>query len=97
MIMSSDWWYTQQIMEHLLGPSWLSLFHLVIVDAAKPRFFSSSENRKITKLDIVGGTPIYSGGSVVSWLFYMIMTLIMIKSATLEYFVSEWHQRNSWN
>ena len=76
MIMSSDWWYTQQIMEHLLGPSWLSLFHLVIVDAAKPRFFSPSENRKITKLDIVGGTPIYSGGSVVSWLFYMIMTLI---------------------
>ena len=66
-------------MEHLLGPSWLSLFHLVIVDAAKPRFFSPSENRKITKLDIVGGTPIYSGGSVVSWLFYMIMTLIMIK------------------
>ena len=68
IIVSSDWWYTQKIMEYLLGPSWLSLFHLVIVDAAKPRFFSPSENRKITKLDDVGGTPIYSGGSVVSWL-----------------------------
>jgi len=41
LLTNSDWWYTRQIMTFLLGDSWISFFDLVIVDACKPRFFSS--------------------------------------------------------
>jgi len=41
LLTNSDWWYSGQIMKFLLGDSWLSYFDLVVVDACKPRFFST--------------------------------------------------------
>ncbi len=46
LITNSEWWYTQQMMswcfDTMLGPerTWRDLFDIVIVAAAKPRFFS---------------------------------------------------------
>lgn len=46
VITNSDWLYTRAMLEHALGPflpagtAWRDLFHLVVVDADKPRFFS---------------------------------------------------------
>jgi len=46
LITNSEWWYTQRVMswcfDKTLGPdrTWRDLFDLVIVAAAKPRFFS---------------------------------------------------------
>ena len=48
LLTNSDWWYTSQVMNYLLGKEgennpdhWMSYFNLVVVDACKPRFFSS--------------------------------------------------------
>jgi len=51
LLTNSDWWYTNLIMDYLLGDqcqpneTWLSWFDLTIVDGCKPRFFT-------------GGTPL---------------------------------------
>jgi len=69
LVTNSDWWYSSQIMNFLLGDCWLSYFDLVVVDACKPRFFSSGT--PLQRLDIsiytsnslaLSTTPVYSGG-----------------------------------
>ena len=66
IVTNSDWWYTNNIMQFLLGHSWRSFFHLVIVDAWKPKFFSST--KELVRLDLGEddqGIPVYSGGDQV--------------------------------
>ena len=67
LVTNSDWWYTNNIMQFLLGHSWTSFFNLVIVDAWKPKFFSAE--RDLVKLDVDNdkGIPVYSGGNQVVW------------------------------
>ena len=49
LITNSEWWYTQQMMswsvdeELSAGQTWRDLFDLVIVSAAKPRFFAERQ------------------------------------------------------
>jgi len=78
LLTNSDWWYTRQIMNFLLGADdttdqdlWLSCFDLVVVDACKPRFFSTGtplqrvDTSSSTLLPIsssVPGPEVYSGG-----------------------------------
>ena len=65
LLTNSDWWFTNQIMTHLLGPSWFSSFSLVVVDACKPRFFSGqAEMRPVTTEQ--SSVPVYSGGDEVT-------------------------------
>eukprot|EP00092_Neocalanus_flemingeri_P040216 GFUD01043804.1.p1 GENE.GFUD01043804.1~~GFUD01043804.1.p1 ORF type:complete len:526 (+),score=122.58 GFUD01043804.1:211-1578(+) len=77
LLTNSDWWHTRQIMTFLLGKegddkdSWLSYFDLVVVDACKPRFFSTSN--PLQRVDTSSsallplsscppGPAVYSGG-----------------------------------
>ena len=65
VITNSDWPYTQAMLDHALGPDlldgtgWRELFHLVIVDADKPRFFS--ERRPV--YDVVDARRARSAGA----------------------------------
>lgn len=61
LITNSDWWYTRSMMSYcfdpLLGPgrTWRELFDIVIVEAAKPAFFS--ERRPLYRVvDEAAGT-----------------------------------------
>ena len=65
LLTNSDWWFTSQIMAHLLGPAWLSYFSLVVVDACKPSFFSGQAQMRPLTTEQGGGTPVYSGGDEV--------------------------------
>ena len=58
LLTNSDWWYSNQVMTFLLGPGWVSHFSVVVVDACKPSFFSSS--REMRRLE--AGDTVYSGG-----------------------------------
>eukprot|EP00092_Neocalanus_flemingeri_P002248 GFUD01002394.1.p1 GENE.GFUD01002394.1~~GFUD01002394.1.p1 ORF type:complete len:504 (+),score=173.37 GFUD01002394.1:133-1512(+) len=77
LLTNSDWWYTRQIMNFLLGvqggrdDSWLSYFDLVVVDACKPRFFSTgtplqsvdtSSSTLVPLSSCPPGPAVYSGG-----------------------------------
>jgi 5'-nucleotidase len=73
LVTNSDWWYSSQIMNFLLGGSWLSYFDLVVVDACKPRFFSTgtalqrvdTTSSTFTLLPLSScppGPTVYSGG-----------------------------------
>eukprot|EP00092_Neocalanus_flemingeri_P013163 GFUD01014182.1.p1 GENE.GFUD01014182.1~~GFUD01014182.1.p1 ORF type:complete len:513 (+),score=133.50 GFUD01014182.1:219-1541(+) len=78
LLTNSDWWYTRQIMNFLLGKEdqkdqdfWMSYFDLVVVDACKPRFFSTGtplqrvETTSSTLLPLsacLPGPEVYSGG-----------------------------------
>ena len=64
LLTNSDWWFTNKIMTFLVGSSWSDYFTLVVVDACKPRFFSSSS--EMVKLEPEGQrVPVYSGGDQV--------------------------------
>jgi len=79
LLTNSDWWYTNHIMNYLLGDGqqddkdfWLSLFDLVVVDACKPRFFSTGtpmQRVDPTTSSFVplsantSGPEVYSGGN----------------------------------
>ena len=65
LLTNSDWWYTNSVMTFLLGDSWTSMFNLVVVDACKPRFFSSEIKMTEMKLDLDTTTPVFSGGTKV--------------------------------
>jgi len=78
LLTNSDWWYTSRIMNFLLGSEdgqdqdhWISYFDLVVVDACKPRFFSTGT--PLQRVDIStstllplssnpDGLEVYSGG-----------------------------------
>ena len=64
LLTNSDWWYTNNVMTFILGKEWTSFFDLVVVDASKPRFFSTT--REMQRLEAATGqTPVYSGGDKV--------------------------------
>ena len=64
LLTNSDWWYTSQIMAHLLGSSWASYFSLIVVDACKPSFFSGEAvMRAVTTQQT--SVPVFSGGDEV--------------------------------
>jgi hypothetical protein len=62
LVTNSDWTYTQAMMGYAVEPflpvgsSWRDLFHLVIVDADKPRFFSR-RNPVYEVVDGLDGPP----------------------------------------
>ena len=73
LLTNSDWWYTSHVMAFLLGPDWTHGFHLVGVDASKPRFFSSGSPLRLVATLEQGfpqvplacpppGPLVYSGG-----------------------------------
>jgi len=84
LLTNSDWWYTSYIMEYLLGEKggnpeiWMSYFDLVVVDARKPKFFSTGTQMKMVEnildrtlgsklVEVEGaagrqGRVVYSGG-----------------------------------
>jgi len=78
LLTNSDWWYTRQVMNYLLGEEgdrkpehWMSYFNLVVVDACKPRFFSSgtplqrvdtTSSKLVPVNSSVPGPVVYSGG-----------------------------------
>ena len=55
LLTNSDWWYTDNVMTFILGPSWTTFFDFVFVDACKPKFFSTT--RQMQRLES-GATPV---------------------------------------
>ena len=64
LLTNSDWWFTSQIMTHLLGSTWTSYFSLIVVDACKPRFFSGEAEMTAVTTDQTS-VPVFSGGNEV--------------------------------
>ena len=64
LLTNSDWWFTSQIMAHLLGSTWTSYFSLIVVDACKPRFFSGEAEMTAVTTDQTS-VPVFSGGNEV--------------------------------
>ena len=64
LLTNSDWWFTSQIMAHLLGSTWTSYFSLIVVDACKPSFFSGEALMTAVNTEQTS-VPVFSGGDEV--------------------------------
>lgn len=71
LITNSEWYYTQGLCTHLLGPSWRDYFDLVIVESGKPGFFRrprpftrlDAKGEPLDEVDVPAWGGVYRGGS----------------------------------